>query len=80
MFDKMKDVVSNVAGDKDLGSLNLGGYERYLEGISFPASKDEILAALQSNNVDEGLINQISGMNQDTFNSPLDLLSGLLNR
>lgn len=80
MFDKMKDAVGNLAGDKDLGSLNLGGYERYLEGISFPASKDEILAALQDNNADEGIISQISGMNQDMFNSPLDLVSGFLKR
>ncbi len=78
MFDKMKDAVGNLAGNKDLGSLNLGGYEQYLEGISFPASKDEILAALQNNNANEGIINQISGMNQDTFNSPLDIVAGLL--
>ncbi len=80
MFDKMKDAVGNLAGNKDLGSLNLGGYEQYLEGISFPASKDEILAALQNNNANEGIINQISGMNQDTFNSPLDIVAGLLKR
>jgi len=79
MFDKMKDAVSNISG-KDLGSFSLGGYEKYLEGISFPASKEEIVAALQNNNADEGIVNQISGMNQDTFNSPLDLVSGLLNR
>lgn len=70
MFDKIKNTVSNAG---DLG--NLGDLKQYVEGISFPASKDEILSQLQANGVHEDLLAKVRDIGQQHFKDQSDFLT-----
>lgn len=78
MFDKIKDMVSDVTGGKDLGDLDLGGYEKYLDGITWPVSKDELVDAVQRNGGNEEVVNKVKSLGGDRFDGPQDILQGLL--
>jgi hypothetical protein len=77
MFDKIKDIVSDVTGGKDLGDLDLGGYEKYLEGITWPVSKEELIAAVKNNGASDEIVNLVQGLGGDTFSGPQDIIGGL---
>ncbi len=70
MFDKIKGKVANATGGGDVGAL-----KQHLQGINFPASKDEILSQMQSNGADEGLLAKVRNIAQDHFSDQNDLLS-----
>ncbi len=81
MFDKLKDMFTGAKSGKDLGSVgDLGGYEKYLRGITFPASKDEVIGALQENGAAEGLKDHVMSLSQDRFDNPQEIFKTLLNR
>lgn len=81
MFDKIKDMFSGAKSGQDLGNMaDLGGYEKYLQGITFPASKDEVIGALQANGASDGLKDHVMSLSQDRFNSPEEIFKTLLNR
>lgn len=73
MFDKIRNAVSNVG---DLG--NLGDLQQYVEGISFPASKEEIITQLQENGAQEELIAKVQEIGQDRFGGPMELIQNFL--
>ena len=73
MFDKIKDVVNDITGGGDLGDLNLGGYEKYLDGVTWPISKDELVNAVKNNGGGDDIQNKIKGASNDTFNGPEDV-------
>lgn len=77
MFDKIKDVVSDITGGGDLGDLNLGGYEKYLDGVTWPISKDELVNAVKNNGGGDDIQNMIKGASGDTFNGPEDVAKGV---
>ena len=77
MFDKIKDFVSDITGGGDLGNLDLGEYEKYLEGVSWPVGKEDLVNALQSNGAPDQVVDRVQGISQDTFNGPQDLLGSL---
>lgn len=47
--------------------------ERYLKGIHFPTSKDDILKQAQENGAPEDVINVINQFQDEEFNSPVDI-------
>jgi hypothetical protein len=78
MFDKIKDVVSDITGGGDLGDLSLGGYEKYLEGITWPVSKDELINAVQQNGASDKVVDQVRNLGGDKFDGPADIIKGLI--
>jgi hypothetical protein len=77
MFDKIKDIVSDITGGGDLGDLNLGGVEKYLDGITFPIDKAELKTALQNNGVPDQVLGVVDKLPNKVFESQDDLVSNL---
>lgn len=40
-----------------------------MQGVNFPASKEDVIASLQENNAPQEAINQVKNASTDTFNS-----------
>jgi hypothetical protein len=53
----------------NLGDFELGQLQGYLQGVNFPASKEEVAFDAESNNAPQDLVQQIRNSGVDTFNS-----------
>ena len=53
----------------NLGDFDLGQLQGYLQGVNFPASKEEVASDAESNNAPQYLVQQIRNSGTDTFNS-----------
>jgi hypothetical protein len=58
----------------DLGNLDLGQLQQYMPNMSFPASKDDVLAEVQNNDAPQEVVDQIKNSSNDSFNSADDVL------
>ena len=58
----------------DLGNLDLGQLQQLLPNVNFPATKDEVLSDLQSNDAPQEVVDQVSHSSKDTFNSADEVL------
>jgi hypothetical protein len=59
----------------DLGSL--GNMQQYLEGINFPANKEEVASGAESNGAPQDFADQIKNAATERFNSPEEVLQAL---
>lgn len=75
MFDKVKNAASNLG---DMGEM--GDLKQYVDGIQFPASKDEIIQQLQASGAREDVIAKVRDVAQDRFDSQGDLLSSFMGK
>jgi hypothetical protein len=79
VFDKIKDLLGGGKGG-DLGDLPLGGYEKYLEGVTYPIGVDDLLEVLQNNGAPAKLVDMVKSVGQkgkSTFSSQDELISNL---
>ena len=58
----------------DLGNLDLGQLQGYLQGVNFPAGKEEVASKAEGNNAPQELVQQIRSSGTDTFNSAEEVL------
>jgi hypothetical protein len=58
----------------DLGNLDLGQLQQLVPNVNFPASKDEVLSDLQSNDAPQEVLDQVRNSTKDTFNSADEVL------
>jgi uncharacterized protein DUF2795 len=56
----------------DLGSL--GNMQQYLQGIDFPANKEEVASGAESNGAPQDFVDQIRNAATERFNSPEEVL------
>ena len=61
----------------DIGSFNPSDVQQYLEGINFPASKDEVASGAESNGAPQGLVEQIKNAAKDKFQNKQEVISQL---
>lgn len=52
----------------------LGNIQQYLEGINFPASRDEVASGAESNGAPQNFVDQIRNATQERFNGPQEVL------
>jgi hypothetical protein len=71
MFDKIKESVTGSNADA------LGGYTKYLEGVEFPISKDDLLDHLQSSGATEAVIEHVRSLSRDRFSSADEVFASL---
>ena len=64
----------SLGGLGDLGNLNLGQLQQFLPNLDFPASKDEVLSTLQSNDAPQEVLDRVRNAQTDTFNSADEVL------
>jgi hypothetical protein len=60
-----------------LGDLSPADVQKYLEGLNFPASKEEVVATAESNGAPQALVEQIRALGPEQFSSPNDVVSAL---
>ncbi len=58
----------------DLGNLDLGQLQGYLQGVSFPAGKEEVASNAEGNNAPQELVEQIRNSGTESFNSADEVL------
>lgn len=75
MFDKMKNAASNLG---DVGKM--GDLKQYVDGISFPATKEEVIGHLRANGAQEDLIGKLREVGQEHFTSQSDLLTSFMGK
>ncbi len=75
MFDKIKNAASNAGDVGEVGDL-----KKYVEGIDFPATKEEVIAGLQRNGAKEDLIAKLREVGQDRFSDQGDLISSFMGK
>jgi hypothetical protein len=75
MFDKVKNAASNLG---DMGEI--GDLRQYVEGIDFPASKEQIIDQLQQSGAKEDVIAKVREVGQDQFKDQGDLLSSFMGK
>jgi hypothetical protein len=64
----------------DLGNLDLGQLQGYLPNLNFPASKDEVLSEVQSNDAPQEVVDGVRNSGKDTFNSADEVLQEVQGR
>ncbi len=47
--------------------------EKYLKGVDYPASKDDLLQKARSNGAPDEVIDMIDSLTETRFNSPIDV-------
>ena len=75
MFDKIKNAASNLG---DVGEL--GDIQQYVEGIDFPASKDQIIDHLQRSGAQDDIIAKLRDVGQEQFKDQGDLLGSFMGK
>ena len=63
--------LGNIGG---LGNLDVGQLTQYIPDVNFPASKDEVLSDLQSNDAPQEVVDGIRNSGKDSFNSADEVL------
>ena len=58
----------------DLGNLDLGQLQGYLQGVNFPAGKEEVASNAESNNAPQELVQQKRNSGTENFNSAEEVL------
>ena len=64
----------------DLGSLDLGQLQPFLQGANFPAQKEEVASNAESNGAPQNLVSQIRNSAIERFNGPNEVLQALQGR
>ncbi len=61
----------------DLGNLDIGQLQQYLQGVNFPAEKEEVASNAESNGAPQDLVQQIRNAATEHFNSPEEVLQAV---
>jgi hypothetical protein len=64
----------------NLGNLDPGQLQQYLQGVNFPAQKEEVASNAESNGAPQDLVQQIRNSGQGTFNSADEVLQAVQGR
>ncbi|MCA1716656.1 MAG: DUF2795 domain-containing protein [Actinobacteria bacterium] len=55
----------------------MGDMQQYLEGINFPADREEVASGAESNGAPQDFVDQIGNAAQDRFNGPQEVLQAV---
>ena len=61
----------------DLGSLNPQDMQQYLQGVNWPADKEQVAQAAESNGAPRGMLDQLRNLGDGQFSGSQELISGL---
>jgi hypothetical protein len=80
MFDKLKSMLGGSGGDVNLGSLSLGGYEKYLDGATYPLGIDDLVRVLKNNGAPSqllGVVENLGAKGKTSFSSKDDVVNSV---
>lgn len=58
----------------DLSNLDLGQLQGYMQGVNFPAGKEEVASNAESNNAPQELVQKIRNSGTENFGSADEVL------
>ncbi|HEV2744401.1 MAG TPA: DUF2795 domain-containing protein [Rubrobacter sp.] len=61
----------------NLGNLDIGQLQQYLQGVNFPAQKEEVASNAESNGAPQNVVDGIRNAAQDQFNSQDEVLQAV---
>ena len=61
----------------NLGNLDIGQLQQYLQGVNFPAQKEEVASNAESNGAPQNIVDGIRNAAQDQFNSQDEVLQAV---
>lgn len=64
----------------DLNNLDLSTLQQYLPNLNFPASKEEVVSTVQSNDAPQEVVDRVRNSGTDTFNSADEVLQAVQGR
>ena len=62
-----------------LGGFNPQDLQKYLQGVNWPADKEQVAAQAESNGAPQGLLEQIQNLGGGQFDGPQDVIGSLQN-
>jgi hypothetical protein len=61
----------------NLGNLDIGQLQQYLQGVNFPAQKKEVASNAESNGAPQNIVDGIRNAAQNQFNSQDEVLQSV---
>jgi hypothetical protein len=61
----------------NLGNLDSGQLQQYLQGVNFPAQKEEVASNAESNGAPQNIVDGIRNAAQNQFNSQDEVLQAV---
>ena len=61
----------------NLGNLDIGQLQQYLQGVNFPAQKEEVASNAESNGAPQNIVDGIRNAAQNQFNSQDEVLQSV---
>jgi hypothetical protein len=61
----------------NLGNLDIGQLQQYLQGVNFPAQKEEVASNAESNGAPQNVVDGIRNAAQNQFNSQDEVLQAV---
>ncbi len=61
----------------NLGNLDLGQLQQYLQGVNFPAQKEEVASNAESNGAPQDVVDQIRNAATERFDSAEGVMQAL---
>lgn len=80
MFDKIKDMLGGGGGGGDLGDLSLGGFEKYLDGVTYPIGIDDLMTIIKNNGAPaqlQGVLQSVGAKGKHSFSNQDDLMNSM---
>lgn len=60
-----------------MANINPIDLQKSLKGVDYPAKKDDLVKAAEKNGADDGVMNALKNLSDDTFNKPTDVTKAL---
>ncbi len=61
----------------NLGNLDIGQLQQYLQGVNFPAQKEEVASNAESNGAPQNIVDGIRNAAQNQFSSQDEVLQAV---
>ena len=61
----------------NLGNLDVGQLQQYLQGVNFPAQKEEVASNAESNGAPQNIVDGIRNATPNQFNSQDEVLQAV---
>jgi Protein of unknown function (DUF2795) len=60
-----------------MASMNPIEVQKHLKGISYPATRDDVVATAEDNGADEDLLAQLRGLSRNEYSGPDEVMEAL---
>ena len=60
-----------------MAKINPIELQKYLKGVDYPASKDDVVKAAEKNGADDEILEALKGISDESFERPTDVTKAL---